>query len=93
MANLTGKGSWKPGQSGNPNGRPKDPLRQEVIDIFKKAAPDLLKLAIKRAQEGSDRLLGELIKKALPDKLDLGGELSESLAAVARAILEKRAGK
>ncbi len=85
--------TWVKGKSGNPEGRGKDPERQEVLDIFKKAAPGLLKLAIERAEAGNNHLLKELIKKALPDKLDLGGELSESLAAVARSILEKRAGK
>jgi hypothetical protein len=68
--------NWIKGQSGNPSGRPTDPAKQEVLDIFKKAAPNLLLLAIKRAEKGDNALLAVLVKKALPDSLKIEGELS-----------------
>lgn len=71
-----GKGyRWQKGQSGNPAGKPRNPARQEVIDIFKQAAPELMRLAIKKALAGNDLLLKELIKKALPDKVEIEGTL------------------
>jgi len=33
---ITGKG-WKPGQSGNPNGRPKKRLERDYFDVAKRA--------------------------------------------------------
>jgi len=71
--------SWQKGVSGNPNGRPVDKARQEVLDIFKQAAPGLLTLAIKRAKKGDNMLLREFIKKALPDNIQVQGEISLSL--------------
>lgn len=65
-----------------------DPAKEEVLTIFKAAAPGLLRLAIKRAEgytetvgkgeeaktvtvPGDNNLLKELVKKALPDNLNL----------------------
>jgi Family of unknown function (DUF5681) len=85
--------SWKPGQSGNPKGRPVDPQRKEAIEILKAVSPELMELAIKKikSKKGNDYLHALLLKKILPDNLNLGGsQVSEGLAAVAAAILKER---
>lgn len=83
-----GKPNWVKGRSGNPKGRPVDPAKQEVLDIFKKAAPELLELAIKRVKgytekvgketivyPGDNQLLSVLIRKALPENIKIEGDL------------------
>jgi hypothetical protein len=74
--------AWIKGQSGNPTGKPKgaiNPHKKEVREIFAQAAPGLLELAIKRAYgytengkkvPGDNLILKELIRKALPDKIE-----------------------
>jgi len=74
-----------PFQKGNKYspGRPKGSInkdRKEVIDIFKEASPKLLQLAIDRAvgkgkKTGDNNLLKELVKKALPDNVNINMEV------------------
>ncbi len=92
MANPTGKGGWKPGETGNPAGRPADQQYKEAVEMLKGKSPELMAKAIDMALvDGNPKVMVAILSKICPDKLDLGGELSESLAAVARAILAKRA--
>ena len=69
-------GKWVKGQSGNPRGKDKDPIKQEVLAIFKEAAPGLLLMAIERARAGDNNLLKELVKKAIPDSIKVEGEIT-----------------
>lgn len=38
---MSNSNTWKPGQSGNPKGRPIDPGWKEALAIIKEAAPAL----------------------------------------------------
>ena len=84
---------WKPGQSGNPAGRPADQLYKEALAMLRAKSPELMEKAIDMALDGNPKVVCAILSKICPDKLDLGGELSESLAAVAKAIVEKRGRK
>lgn len=82
-----------PFQKGNKlGGRPKGaicPNKQLIRDIFIKAAPELVVLAIKRAKgyydenekwvPGDNMLLKELIKKALPDQIEADLKVKDPL--------------
>lgn len=61
---------WKPGESGNRNGRPKDPMRQEFLaamrEVEKKKKKKLLVHLIEQAFEDNQVLVG-VSKKMLPD--------------------------
>jgi hypothetical protein len=69
MSGLT-KTSWKKGQSGNPNGRPKKPeidaLRTAIKVVEKENDMTLLEYFVRRAYE-NDSVLVALCKKFLPD--------------------------
>lgn len=94
--------TWVKGKSGNPAGKKPgtiDPLKAEVRDIFKAAAPGLVELAIKRAYgytelddngiekqiPGDNLLLKELVRKALPDKIETEVNIG-NLAALKLAV-------
>ncbi len=80
--------SWKPGQ-GNPAGRPADREYREAIALLKSKWPQLMAKAIDMALvDGSEKVM-VVLSKICPDKLDLGGELGDSLSAIAAAILVK----
>ena len=54
MANHTGKGCFKKGESGNPGGRPKLPV--EVRECFRAKAPQALEVLTRCLQSGDDRV-------------------------------------
>lgn len=72
---------WKPGQSGNPNGAPRDPKKLEAREMLKKATPELIQTAINLAKgvgnEGKPDtyVLVNLLKKILPDKIEVEGTM------------------
>ena len=68
--------SWKKGQSGNPNGRPKKPeidaLRTAIKVVEKENDMTLLEHFVRRAYE-NDSVLVALCKKFLPDMKSIEG--------------------
>lgn len=69
------KGKWVKGQSGNPVGRPRKPeielFREALEQVEAQKGRTLLLHAVERAFQ-DDNVLTALLKKLLPDKLDLG---------------------
>jgi len=69
---LTGPNqtSFKPGQSGNPAGKPKGAKdrRRELIAMFDHAAPELIENAIRIANEGDPSMMRTCIERILPKK-------------------------
>jgi Family of unknown function (DUF5681) len=87
---------FKPGQSGNPNGRPKDKtpatlIRKSIAD----GLPEIIKALIAKAKEGDvaaakvllDRVCPALKPQALPISLRVNGGLVEQGDEVIRATL------
>ena len=54
MTNLTGKGGFQRGQSGNPGGRPKLPA--DIREAFKAKAPQALEVLTRCLQSDDDRI-------------------------------------
>ena len=81
MPGLT-KTSWRKGQSGNPNGRPKKPeidaLRTAITAVEKENKITLLEHFVRRAYE-NDSVLVALCKKFLPDMKSLVWNIFDSL--------------
>src|SRR5262245_3715954 len=65
MANYTGKGCFKKGESGNPGGRPKLPT--EVKEAFQARAPEALAVLV-RCLESSDDRIAMLAAQAILDR-------------------------
>ena len=75
-------GRFRPGQSGNPVGRPKNPEIQELRDALQKAAKEhdetFIESVVKRAFRDSN-LAVAVLRKLLPDRqhveADVSGEM------------------
>lgn len=78
---MSKSNAWKPGQSGNPKGRPIDPGRKEALAILKEAAPEIMDKALSMVlcDEPNVPVMVALIKKIFPDNLNLAGENDKSL--------------
>ncbi|WP_411727785.1 DUF5681 domain-containing protein [Methyloglobulus sp.] len=87
---------FKPGESGNPNGRPKNKtpatlIRKSIADDL----PDIINALIAKAKEGDvpaakvllDRVCPPLKHQALPISLPVNGGLVEQGSEVIRATL------
>ena len=71
FANAT---TWQPGQSGNPSGRPRRDLAQEVaLAIFEENGPALYRAYLKAALKGNGYVFETLANRAF-------GKLKESIA-------------
>ncbi len=68
------KSAWKPGQSGNPAGRPADQQYREAVAMLKSKSPELMAKAIEMALSGSsDKVMVAILNKISPDKLEMEG--------------------
>lgn len=57
---------WKPGQSGNPSGRPKSTKEQlEALSLARKGSPDAMREAIRMMQQAEDKLRIQAMKLVL----------------------------
>jgi hypothetical protein len=67
--------AWKPGQSGNPAGRPVDPARKDAMELLKCHAPAIVQKALDLVlcDDPDIAVLNGLIKKIFPDNLNLSG--------------------
>jgi len=87
---------FKPGQSGNPNGRPKDKtpatlLRKSIADDL----PDIVKKLVELAKEGDvqaakiliDRVCPPIRPQAMPVNIPIGATLPETGGNVVDATL------
>jgi len=87
---------FKPGQSGNPQGRPKDKtpatlLRKSIVDDM----PDIIGKLVELAKAGDvqaakvllDRVCPTLKPQALPVNIDVGGTLAETGGNVINATM------
>jgi hypothetical protein len=74
----TGGRDFKPGQSGNPKGRPVAPGRKEALEILKDAAPEITRKALSMVMcaEPNIPVMTALIKKIFPDNINLAAELN-----------------
>lgn len=83
---------WKPGQSGNPNGRPKgaknkvtiirEYVEQELTEMLAEDAQAVLKVAIDRAKDGNDAMLKLLLDKLLPMRKAEDGNQKKSTPSI-----------
>jgi len=87
---------FKPGQSGNPNGRPKDKtpatkLRQSIITDM----PEIITKLVEQAKAGDvaaakvliDRVCPPLKPQALPINLPVNGSMTDQGAEIIRATM------
>jgi polyhydroxyalkanoate synthesis regulator phasin len=97
MANQEKKNAWKPGQSGNPNGRP--PGSSEVGKLraaISKHLPEIIDQLVEKARGGDAQAARLLLERVLPPVkateatvvIDIpdGVGLTEQGAAVMRAV-------
>ena len=81
LKKYSGLRPWKPGQSGNPHGRPRVPeaelLRQAVAETEIEKKKSLWKHLVERAYQ-DDAVLIALSKKFLPDKLSADIDVKEN---------------
>lgn len=76
---------FKPGQSGNPHGRPPIPeiqlFREALAAVEKDQNKSLLRHAVERAFK-EDAVLIALLRKMLPDKIDTGIDLKDLVVKI-----------
>lgn len=98
MPNPTGKGGFKPGQSGNPAGRPRGAvsaavrLRREI----EANGDDILRKQIERAKQGNPYIAKFLLELILPraktlplrEPIALEGDLPQQAETVKRMLAE-----
>ncbi len=65
-------GGFKPGQAGNPGGRPKDPEVQKLLRAIKKVQEDTGKNVyeeiVKMALSGNAKAISTVLKKLIPNR-------------------------
>ena len=72
----TGGRDWKPGQSGNPAGRPKDQEYRQALELLKAKSPELMQKAIDMAlcDKPSEKVIVAFLGKICPERLSLEPE-------------------
>jgi len=67
------RNGFKPGQSGNPKGRPVDPDRKVALELLKANAPAVVQRALDLVlcDNPSERIMVALINKICPETLKL----------------------
>jgi hypothetical protein len=85
------KNGFQPGKSGNPAGRRSDQEYKDAVSYLKGKSKELMEKAVAMAMDGKEKVMCAILSKICPDKLDVGGELSESMSAIAQAILSRQA--
>ena len=87
-----GNPRWKKGESGNPAGRPKDPEKLEIMALVKNKSPELVKKAFDMVlcEDPNIEIMKALIRKVLPDNLNIGGDLADTLGEIARRLARRQ---
>src|SRR5574343_314520 len=91
------KTAWKPGQSGNPGGRPAitDAVR-EAMEALKKATPGAVARLVELMASDDERVAHAaaktIVDKAVPDKLD-GEAGAAAAAALVSLVVDLGAGR
>lgn len=86
-------GRWQPGQSGNPKGPPLKPeaiiLREALVAAKNKKGKHLIEHAVELAYDNHDIMIA-ILKKILPDKLDMTQHIDEHDAITNVKLLRNR---
>jgi hypothetical protein len=87
---------FKPGQSGNPKGRPPKQKTKttQLRELIAEAVPEIIEALISEAKKGNvaaasallDRVCPRLKNQALPVHLELTGSLAEKTGEIVRAM-------
>lgn len=90
------KTTWKPGQSGNPKGRPKGTKERDCMLVAKEEVEEekkksIYRHAFERAYE-DDRVLIAMLKKLVPDMAYIEAEAAQSLADIFALVMDTKDG-
>lgn len=66
--------AFKPGQSGNPKGRPVDQEYKDALALLKAKSPELMQKAIDMGMAGSEKVICALINKICPEMIKFDPE-------------------
>ena len=87
---------WKPGQSGNPKGRPHRDLASELaIDLFKDNPTDIYNAMLAAIKRGDARVFQVLAERAfgkLKEKVEHSGDVSVNVIDRLQAARRRMAG-
>ena len=80
---------WKPGQSGNPLGRPA--LPSEIRDLIGQDAPAIVRAVARKALRGDVRAAECLLKRHTPTLIaaEVSGSMDHTIAGLSKTQLQK----